>query len=336
MSLPRLLFLPPAAPQTTRIFAPAAMEALASLAEVDRNVHDRQLTEAELAERIAAADICVTGPGSPRLGERVVAAAHRLRLVLHSAATVKPYVSAAVYDRGIVVASASSAIARVTAEAALAYMMIGNWEARKWSAAMADGGWKADDVTLPGLRGRVIGLVGYGAIGQALVPMLRPLAPARIIVCSAHLGAAEAAALGVELAGLEALLRASDIVSLQTGLTEKTRRLLNARTLRFIRDGALLVSIGRGELVDEAALIAELATGRFRAVLDVYAKEPLDAASPLRRLPNVTCFPHLGGATANGREALGWDVVENLREALAGVTPHGLVTRERALAQSEY
>lgn len=336
MSRQRLLFLPPAGEQTARIFTPAVVQALASVADVACNPFARQLTEAELAERIAAADFCVTGSASPRISEAVVASAPRLRLILHSAATVKPYVSAAVYDRGIVVTSGSSAIARVTAEAALALMMIGNWEAKKWSAVMAEGGWKAEDTLLPGLRGRVIGLVGCGAITRALLPMLRPLAPARILVCSAHLGAAEAASLGVELRSLDELLAASDIVSLQTGLTGKTRRMLDARTLPLIRDGALLLNIGRGELIDEPALIEQLRTGRFRAALDVYAREPLDPRSPLRSLPNVTCFPHLGGATENGREALGWDVVENLREFLEGRTPHGAVSRERALAQSEY
>ncbi len=336
MSPPRLLFLPPDTPQTARVFTPAVMQALASLASLDRNSLSRQLTADELRERIAAADLCVTGSGSPRIGEEVVAAAPRLRLILHSVATVKPYVSQAAYDRGIVVTSGSSAIARVTAEAALALMMIGNWEAKKWSTVMASGGWKTGDEMLPGLRGRVIGIIGFGAIAQALLPMLRPLAPARILVHSAHLDASGAAAAGVERVPLEELLSRSDVVSLQTGLSEKTRHLLNGRNLPLIRDGALLVSIGRGELIDERALEAELATGRFRAVLDVYAREPLDAESPLRRMPNVTCFPHLGGATENGREALGWDLVENLREYLAGKTPHGVVSRERALAQSEY
>jgi len=335
MSVPRLLFLPPDTPQTARIFTPAVLEALASLVELDRNTFPRQLSEAELVERVASADICVTGSQSPRISESVVGAAPRLRLILHAAATVKPYISAAVYDRGIVVTSGSSAIAAVTAEAALAFMMIGNWEAKKWSAVMAEGGWKGDDALLPGMRGRVIGLVGYGAITQALLPMLRPLAPARILVCSAHLDAGEARALGVELAGMEELLAASDVISLQTGLTEKTRRMLDSRNLPLIRDGALLVNIGRGELIDESALIAELRTGRFRAVLDVYSREPLDRESPLRSLPNVTCFPHLGGATEGGREALGWDLVENLKEHLAGRTPHGLVIRGRAFAQSE-
>jgi phosphoglycerate dehydrogenase-like enzyme len=192
MSAPRLLFLPPDTAATARIFTPAVMGALASLASLDRNALARQLTSEELRERVGAAELCVTGSGSPRLGEEVVAAADRLRLVLHAA------------------------------------------------------------------------------------------------------------------------------------------------NLRLIREDALLVSIGRGELIDEQALAAELATGRFRAVLDVYAREPLDPQSPLCGMPNVTCFPHLGGATENGREALGWDLVENLREYLAGGSPHGLVTRERALAQSEY
>jgi phosphoglycerate dehydrogenase-like enzyme len=331
-----LLFLPPATPATARLFTPAVAAALDALAEVERNPHARHLTEAEVVARAAGADAIVTGPGATRVSEAVVAAAPHLRLVLHAAATVKPYVSAAVYDRGITVTSGSPAIARITAEAALALVMIGNWEAKKWSGVMASGGWKTGDETLPGLRGRVIGIVGWGAITQALLPMLRPLAPARILVHSAHLSAADAAASGVELVALEDLLGRSDIVSLQTGLNARTRKLLHAGNLRLIRDGALLVNIGRGELIDEAALAVELSGGRFRAVLDVYEKEPPDPANPLRTLPNVTCFPHLGGATENGREPLGWDVVENLREYLAGKTPHGVVSREKALAQSEY
>lgn len=227
-------------------------------------------------------------------------------------------------------------MSRVTAEVALALMILGSWDAGRWIREMDRGGWKREDTLVPGLQGKKIGIIGYGAITRALLPLLAPLENLEISVFSRHLSAGEAARLGMRAKSLEALLAESDIVSLQTSLTSETRHLLDRSRLALIRDGALLVNAGRGELIDEEALAAELATGRIRAALDVYHREPPDPASPLRKLPNVTCLPHLGAATAYCREAMGAEVLDNLRDYLAGRPPRSALSEEQALRMSEH
>jgi phosphoglycerate dehydrogenase-like enzyme len=336
MAKPRLLFLPPDCEPTRQLFPPAVIERLEELVELERNTLGRQLSEEELGGRIPGVEICITGWQSPCFSDRVVARADRLKLILHSAGTVKPYVSAAVFARGIVLTSANSIMARVTAEAVLAMILIGNWEAKKWIGVMDRGGWKTRETTVPGLHGKTVGIVGLGAVTRALLPLLKPFHLRAVLLCSGHAGPREAAELGAAITDLPTLLGASDVVSLQTSLTPATRHLLNERNLGLIRPGALLVNPGRGELIDEHALIGHLRQNRFRAVLDVYAVEPLPADHPLRTLPNVTCLPHLGAATEYCREGMGWDVVKNLEEYLAGRPPHGAVSGEQALLMSEH
>jgi len=322
--------------RTRALYPPGHLAALQSLVQPTFNESGRELTEQELVEMIPGREIAITSWKSPRFSEAVVARADRLRLILHSAGTVRPFVSRAVFERGITVTNANAAMSRVTAEAALALMMLGSWEAGYWIRAMKRGGWKCDETLVPGLQGKRIGIVGYGSVTRALLPLLRPLENVRISIASRHLSDEEAARAGVHRTTLGELLAESDVISLQTSLTANTRRLLDRKHLALIRDGALLVNVGRGELIDEEALVAELATGRFRAALDVYEREPLDPESPLRRMPNVICLPHLGAATVYCREAMGAEVLDNLRDYLAGREPRSRVAREQAPRMSEY
>ncbi|MCX7030406.1 MAG: hydroxyacid dehydrogenase [Spirochaetes bacterium] len=332
----RILFLPPPTPQTEQIFTPRVMEALKDLADVACNDGPGQFDEGRLAETIGGFEGCITGWRSPRFSEAVMARADRLKIVLHAAGTVKPYVSPALLTSGVLVTSANEAMARVTAEATLALILSANWKVKEWNAAMGNGSWKTRDATVPGLQGLTAGLVGFGAVTRHLLGLLAPFRLERILVHSSHLREEDAGHYNVRLAGLDDLIASSDVVSLHTSLTPRTRGLMDDRRLSLIRDDALFVNTGRGELVDEEALIRHLRTGRFRAALDVYAEEPLPPSSPLRSLPNVTCLPHLGAATAYCREAMGWDVVENLAEHLQGKRPHGAVDAGAVLRMSDH
>ena len=336
MSRYRILFLPPPEPQTEQIFTPRVMKALKDIADVTRNEGPGQFDEERLAATIGGFEGCITCWHSPRFSQAVMARANRLKIVLHAAGTVKPYVSPALLTSGVVVTSANEAMARVTAEATLALILSANWNVKEWSTAMAGGAWKTNDATVPGLQGLTVGLVGFGAVSRHLLALLAPFRLERILLHSSHLGEDEARRLNVRLAGLDDLITSSDVVSLHTSLTPSTRGLMDDRRLSLIRDGALFVNAGRGELVDEEALVRHLRTGRFRAALDVYAEEPLPLSSPLRNLPNVTCLPHLGAATAYCREAMGWEVVENLAEHLQGKKPHGAVDADAALRMSDH
>jgi phosphoglycerate dehydrogenase-like enzyme len=114
---------------------------------------------------------------------------------------------------------------------------------------------------------------------------------------------------------LDDLLRESDVVTLHVPLTDETHGLLDARRLALLRDGACLVNTARGAIVDEDALVAELASGRLRAGLDVFVHEP-HVPQALLDLPNVVLSPHVGSATRATREAATAELVANIKAAL--------------------
>jgi glyoxylate reductase len=119
--------------------------------------------------------------------------------------------------------------------------------------------------------------------------------------------------------GLDELLREADVVTVHTPLTAATRGLLSRNRLALLQDGATLVNTARGAIVDEAALVDELVSGRISAGLDVFAHEPT-VPEALRSLPNVVLAPHIGSATVETRAAMTRLVVDNVL-ALAQGTP---------------
>ena len=188
---------------------------------------------------------------------------------------------------------------------------------------------------------RSVGLVGASRIGRRVISLLRPFdlevlvsdpylepgeaaglgAQLEVLVSDPYLEPGEAAGLGaqlVELVELDDLARRSDIVSLRAPEIASTYRMINARRLSRMRDGATLLNTARGALVDTGALVAELRTGRIQAILDVTDPEPLAPDSPLYTLPNVVLTPHLAGAAGNELYRLGSWAVEELARWAAG------------------
>lgn len=157
-------------------------------------------------------------------------------------------------------------------------------------------GWGGDPALLDGLgevAGRVVGLVGYGAVPQRLAPVLSALG-ARVICHSRH-PVDDGAAHQVPL---DEVFRTADIVSLHLPLTHDTARLLNRERIASMKPGAVLVNTARGGLVDEAALLDALRSGYLAgAGLDVFAVEPVEPANPLLTLANVTVTPHVAWLT---------------------------------------
>jgi len=170
----------------------------------------------------------------------------------------------------------------------------------EWTGSWADG-FLAEE-----LSGSTLGIVGLGRIGQAVARRaqgfeLRVLYTQRQRVETA---------LG-EYRELDDLLAEANVVTIHAPLTPETRELIDARRLALLKDGACLVNTARGEIVDEPALVAELAAGRIRAGLDVFAHEP-QVPEELLSLPNVVLTPHLGSGTRQAREAMTRIVVDNI------------------------
>ncbi|MER5476180.1 2-hydroxyacid dehydrogenase [Streptomyces sp. NPDC002734] len=149
----------------------------------------------------------------------------------------------------------------------------------------------------PALADRTVLIVGYGAIGSAVEDRLVPFEVARVVRVARS---ARATARGPvhPLSELPGLLPEADVVVLLTPLTEATRGMVDAKFLAGMKDGALLVNVSRGPVVDTEALLAEVRTGRLRAALDVTDPEPLPPGHPLWTAPGVLISPHVGGPTS--------------------------------------
>ncbi|MFD6419133.1 2-hydroxyacid dehydrogenase [Streptomyces sp. NPDC060194] len=157
------------------------------------------------------------------------------------------------------------------------------------------GHWKS--VFRPALADRSVLIVGYGSIGAAVEDRLVPFECARVARVARSARSTERGPVHA-MADLPELVAEADVVILTVPLTDDTRRLVDAGFLRRMKDGALLVNVARGGVVDTEALLAELATGRITAALDVTDPEPLPEGHPLWHAPGVLISPHVGGPTS--------------------------------------
>ncbi|CAM5362825.1 2-hydroxyacid dehydrogenase [Streptomyces tanashiensis] len=149
----------------------------------------------------------------------------------------------------------------------------------------------------PALADKSVLIVGYGSIGAAIEDRLAPFECARVARVARSARTTERGPVHA-LADLPALLPEADVVVLSTPLTPETTRLADAGFLARMKDGALLVNVARGPVVDTSALLKEVESGRITAALDVTDPEPLPAGHPLWHAPGVLISPHVGGSTS--------------------------------------
>ncbi|MEU6555810.1 2-hydroxyacid dehydrogenase [Streptomyces sp. NPDC046915] len=182
-----------------------------------------------------------------------------------------------------------------TAELTLALILASLRGIPDFVRAQDKGEWRAG--FRPALADRTVLIVGYGAIGAAIEDRLAPFELARVArVARSRRTTARGPV--HPLTELSSVLPEADVVVLSTPLTPETRGLVDADFLARMKDGALLVNVSRGPVVDTEALLAELDSGRITAALDVTDPEPLPPAHPLWRAPGVLISPHVGGPTS--------------------------------------
>lgn len=176
------------------------------------------------------------------------------------------------------------------------------------------------------LRGRTVGLVGAGRIGQAVAERLKPFEVTLLYFDPVGLPAARERALGIVRRDFDGLLADADIVSLHLPLTTATRHLMNAGTFAKMKRGSFLINTSRGGLVDEAALIQAIETGRVAgAGLDVFDPEPPKADNPLYRLPSVVLTPHIAAGTRDAFLEKMTFIFDNLERFWRGETVENLI-----------
>jgi D-3-phosphoglycerate dehydrogenase / 2-oxoglutarate reductase len=167
------------------------------------------------------------------------------------------------------------------------------------------------------LSQRTLGLVGYGRIGRRVAEKARAFG-LEVVAYDPYASTAD----GVELLGLDELLRHADILSLHVPLTPETRHMIGARELARLAPGSLVINIGRGGLVDEDALVAALHSGHIAgAALDVTEIEPLPLDSPLLDAPNVILTPHVAWVSEVALSDLKRLTAENALRLIAAREP---------------
>ncbi len=228
---------------------------------------------------------------------------------------------AAAEARGIWVSN-TPIVAEDTADLTMALLLAACRRLSRSERLLRSGDWAlAQGLTGQRVHGKTLGIIGFGAIGQAVARRATGFEMNIVYHGPNRKTAAEETTGADYRASLGALLAESDIVSLNCPLTASTHHLLNAETMAQMKPGAVLVNTGRGALVDEAALAAALASGQLGAAgLDVFEFEP-NVTPALLELDNVTLLPHIGSATAECRMDMALRAAANIEAFLADGKP---------------
>lgn len=291
-------------------------------------VVDPGLKAADLAGRIGGFDALVVR--STKVHRDVFEAADRLALVIRAGAGTNTIDTDAAAEHGVLVCNVPGRNSAAVAELTLGLLLAIDRRIPDNVADLRDGQWnKATYSKADGVLGKTMGIIGLGSIGFAVAERaagfgikLQSLArPGRPRV------QARAEELGIELReSLPELLSSSDIVTLHVPSNAATRGMVDAEFLGHLPDGAILLNTSRGDVVDEAALLAALDTGRLRAGLDVFADEPGGGAaewdSELGRHPGVVATHHIGASTAQAQSAIAAGVTEIVDAFMAGEALH--------------
>ena len=221
--------------------------------------------------------------------------------------------------RGIKVIPATGANALSVAEYVITAAMLLLRGAYQSTGATAAGQWQRTALSNGReLRGKTLGLIGFGSIGQVTAEMARALGMA-VIAFDALMPADHPAfaANGVRAASLDDLVASADVISLHVPLVDSTRNLFDAQRIATMKRGAVLINSARGGIVDEVALAAALKSGQLGgAAIDVFAVEPLPASPHFADCPNLLLTPHVAGVTVESNERVSFLIADKVLEAL--------------------
>ncbi len=230
-------------------------------------------------------------------------------------------------QRNVVVTNAPDGPTQSTAEHTVTLLLAVAKRLKEADANLAQGNWgPRSDLTSTEVAGKTLGLIGLGRIGRKVAQMCSAGLGMRVIAHDPFVSDEQARELGVALCELDSLLAQSDFVSVHVPSTPETYHLMNAERIAHMKDGAHLLNLARGPLVDPAALLDAVDSGKLAgAGLDVFEPEPPPADSPLRRHPRILVTPHTAAITADSRVRLERMAVERVLQLFRGERPQDVV-----------
>jgi phosphoglycerate dehydrogenase-like enzyme len=275
-------------------------------------------------EAAQEAEVLLSWFAGRELLEAVIERAPRLRWVHSASVGVDTVLVPALVERPIVLTNARGVYSAALGEFALAAMLFFAKDLRRMVRSQGEGRWDPFDVEM--LKGQVLGIAGYGDIGHAVAERARAFGM-RILALRRRV---EADPLVERADSLREMLAASDYVAAALPLTAGTRGLIGERELAAMKASAVLINLGRGPVVEEAALVRALEGKRIRgAVLDVFDEEPLPAGHPFYRLENVLLSPHCADHTAGWMEETLELFLENFERFRRGEALRNVVDKVR-------
>lgn len=280
--------------------------------------HGIDITVADVVERMEESDllpiiadfdgvIC----GDDRFTEKVLDAATRLKVISKWGTGIDSIDSDAAAVRGIRVCRTPGAFTHPVADSVLGYILCFVRALPQMDMMMKQGIW--DKIPGRALNECTLGVVGVGAIGLAVLRRAAPFGMRLIGNDIRTIDAQELTGLDVEMTGLEPLLAQSDLVTLHCDLNPVSHHLMSSEEFTSMKESAFLLNLSRGPVVDEPALITALECGAIAgAAMDVFADEPLPAASPLRTMQNVMLAPHNSNSSPGAWERVHENTLNNL------------------------
>ncbi|MDJ0977828.1 MAG: D-glycerate dehydrogenase [Erythrobacter sp.] len=301
----------------TRHLMPSVEARMSELYDTVLNPTDAPMSEDALVAAMQDCDVLVPTVTDQITGAMIEQAGDRLGLIASFGAGTEHIDLAAAAARKILVTNTPGVFTDDTADIAMAAIIGVPRRIREGTQLVRRGewtGWAPSGLLGRKLGGKVLGIVGMGRIGQAVAHRARAFGLNVAYTNRKQLPEAVESMLGARFVPeINDLVAEADILTLHCPLTPETRGLMDARRIGMMKEGASIINTARGELIDQDALIDALHRGALAgAGLDVYPNEP-EVAQGLLDHPNVMTLPHIGSATAEGREASGEKVIANIR-----------------------
>jgi D-3-phosphoglycerate dehydrogenase / 2-oxoglutarate reductase len=275
------------------------------------------LSQEELCEILPGYDALIIRSGTKATAE-LLAAGTNLVVVGRAGIGVDNVDIAAATRRGIIVMNTPTANSIATAEQTMALMLAISRHTAVGHESLRQGEWRRSEFVGTQLYGKTLGIIGFGRIGRLVAERAKAFGM-DVLAYDPYISEEIGREAGVLLVDLEDLLADSDYVTLHTALLPETTKMINATTLKMMKDGAVLINCARGKLIDEAALAEALQSGKLKAAaLDVFSSEP-PVDNPLIGLPNVLHTPHLGASSVEAQREVATQIVEQVVDALRGV-----------------
>lgn len=293
----------------------AALDVLNSAGDTFKITAPGQMSRTETIASIPEADALIIRSATKADAE-VLAASTRLKIIARAGVGVDNVDVSKASEMGIIVANTPDGNTIATAEHAFGLMLAVARHIPQGHASMQVGKWDRKSFMGVELRGKILGIIGFGRIGRAVAK--RAVAfEMHVIAYDPYIPSDIAADLGVTMVNLDELYAQSDFITLHSLITDETRGMINKDTISEMKPGVRIINAARGALINESDLAEAIKTGHVTgAALDVYSAEPPPADHPLINLPGVIHTPHLAASTEDAQVTCAIEAAHLIVDAL--------------------